>query len=110
MPGLVLSQLESGKGAYIWLLVLQLAGAVVAFVTRSALSRDPKTGRIPVLVYTAVFTAALWLTYLVADRIRVSSYSVDEAVLMIGPAAVGLMPTGAAAGERGRLNSRTSPT
>lgn len=88
--GLTLSQLQSAKGGYIWLLVLQMAGAAGAFVTRSALGRDPKTGRIPVLVYTAAFTATFWLTYLMADSITVSSYSVDDAVLMVGPAAVAL--------------------
>jgi hypothetical protein len=86
--GLVLSQLQSAKSAYIWLMVLQMAGAAGAFVTRSGLGRDARTGRIPVLVYCASFVAAFWLTYLVADSVLVSSYSVLEAVLIVGPLAV----------------------
>lgn len=86
--GLILSQLQSAKGGYIWLLVLQMAGAAGAFVTRSALGRNPKTGRMNVLVYIAAFTAAFWLAYLIADSVAASSYTVDLAVLMVGPAAV----------------------
>jgi len=85
---LTLSQIGSTKGVFIWLLVLQMAGATGALVTRSALSRDAKAGRIPVLVYAGAFTAASWLTYLTADSVRVSSYSVGDALLMVGPAAV----------------------
>ena len=85
---LLLSQLQSAQSGYVWLLVLQMAGAAGAFVTRSGLGRDSRTGRIPVLVYAACFTAAFWLTYLIADSITVSSYAVNEAVLMVGPAAV----------------------
>ena len=86
--GLALSQMGSEKGGYIWLLVLQMAGATGALVTRSALGRNSMTGRIPVLLYAAAFTAAFWLTYLISDSLMVTSYAVDDAVLMVGPAAV----------------------
>ena len=86
--GLTLSQMGTAKGGYVWLLVLQMAGAAGALVTRSALGRDSKTGRISVLVYAAAFTAAFWLTYLIADSVMVTSYAIDDAVLMVGPTAV----------------------
>ncbi len=84
---LVISEAQA-KGVLVWMVLLLLMGAGGAWFSRAAIARNPSTGRLSVLAFAGLFTAALWLTYLIASSVAVRSFSVSDAVLFIGPAAV----------------------